>query len=102
MEFTEKEQKIIKDARKALKSFKMIAYLIFSVWLILLFATLIGYLDFNTLIYPSILFIAIFLLFPGIGHGPKYADLVNLLESKVPEKETLDKFIEAIKEVKKT
>ena len=103
MEFTENERKMIKDARKTIKSFRIGVYLLFPVWIIFLVLCAAGYLDLKTFLYPSIIFIVVISLFPGFGRGPKYADLVNLLESKQPKrKDEFETFVDAIKEVNKT
>lgn len=101
MEFTKKEQKTIRDARKAIKSFRIVAYLLFFALMIFLFLSISGYLDFKTFLYPSITFIFIVSLFPGIGRGPKYVDLVNLLEAKNPPKDKFESFANVINEVHK-
>ena len=102
MEFNENEQKMIKDARKAIKSFRKLAYIIFAVWLFLLVASIAGYLEIKSFLYPSIVFIFVLFIFPGFGRGPKYVDLVKLLESKNPKKDEVEIVAEYLNEVKKT
>lgn len=102
MELTEKEKKIIRDAKRAVKSFKKRGYFYFSVWLFLLLVALFGNLDLKAFICPSIIFFVLFSHLPGYGRGPKYSDLVNLLESKHPEKNEFESFMDVIKEANKT
>ena len=102
MEFTEKEIKIIRDAKRAVKSFKKLGYFYFSVWLFLLFVTLFGKLDLTSFICPSIIIFVLFSHLPGYGKGPNYSDLVSLLESKHPEKDKFENFMDVIKEANKT
>ena len=99
MDFNENEKKIINKARKAITSFRKHIHLFFALWIAALIASLLGYFDFEKWLYPSIGFIISLRLLPGIGIGPKYVDLVNLLESKNPKKDAIDTFVDAYKEV---
>jgi len=113
MEFSEKELNLIKEARRAVKFFRILACLPFFILVLIIIAGIAGYFDYKTLIAPSIIYktlivpssilICILSLFPGFGRGPKYSDLVNLLESKQPKrKNELETFMDVIKEANKT
>ncbi len=103
MEFSEKELNLIKEARRTVKFFQIVAYLLFFILLLIIIASIAGYLDVKTLIAPTVIFICIISLFPGFCRGPKYVDLVNLLESKqLKRKDELETFMDVIKEANKT
>ena len=87
MEFTQKEMALIARASKTAKNTTHIRIILLIVMLIAVGCMFAGAFDSHKLAYGLLVAVFVGIARPQLGQGPKYEDLVALLEKKSVEKD---------------
>ena len=82
MAFSEKELSVIEAAKIKVKFASAIRILVISIMVCGIAMMVAGILVADHIIYLSLAAVALAIAHPQFGSGPKYEDLVNILESK--------------------
>jgi Na+/H+ antiporter NhaC len=82
MEFTQKERALIAGARKKANNARFIRIILLISMLIVVGFMFAGAFDSDKLAYALLVAVFVAIAYPQFGEGPKYEDLVALLEKK--------------------
>lgn len=82
MQFTQKEVALIARAGRKAKNAKFIRIFILIAMLVAIACMLMGALDTDKIAYFLLVAVFVSIAHPQLGDGPKYEDLVALLEQK--------------------
>ncbi|PKO91789.1 MAG: hypothetical protein CVU15_09290 [Betaproteobacteria bacterium HGW-Betaproteobacteria-1] len=88
MEFTNSELAVIADAKKKILFATIVRVFIVIAMLVAIVLMFTGTVIGERLIYGAIAMVFVAVAHPQFGSGPKYEDLVRLLESKAKDQNT--------------
>ena len=82
MEFTQKELTLIGKAKTKTKNARIIRIILLIAMLVAVICMFVGVFDSDRLAYGLLIAVFVAIAHPQLGEGPKYEDLVALLEKK--------------------
>jgi hypothetical protein len=90
MDMTKQEVAVIKAAIKSKNKSKLIQPVLFAILIGALLAMLFGSLSGDEFAYLAIPLVFFTIMLPQLGSSPKYSELVEILEKRLPQNATMD------------
>ena len=100
MDMTSKEVAVIKAAIKARNKSKLLQPVLFAILIVALLAMIFGFMSGDEFAYLAVPLVFLTIMLPQLGGSPKYSELVDILEKKLPQKATMEDVLS--QELKKT
>lgn len=93
MDMSQKEIAVIKAAMKSRNKSKWMQPVLFMILVGLLIAMLFGVLPHEQFTYLAIFLVFFTIILPQLGGSPKYNELVDILEKKLPQHDTMENML---------